>query len=74
MTSLRDRLEKWADEPVGWHKRDRTAKELLDLLWPVIEAAEGAKPHVYRGDMRTALAMEKIDEALAALEKELGDG
>lgn len=80
MTDLKAKLEAWADKPKkcycndgSWEMIERDALDMLDLLWPVIEAAKKNFNHITQADLRTALAVEEIKDALAQLEKDVSN-
>jgi hypothetical protein len=79
VSELRAKLEKWAKELTmrGFHERPKSAFEMLDLVWPVIEAVESCvgcddaeKPEI--SALGVILTLNKALAALAELEKELG--
>lgn len=74
MTDLRKRLEEWARQTVRGHRGavlyKYSAHEMLDLLWPVIEAAERLQ-HVKLNTSDAHDADDALVEALAKLEQEL---
>jgi len=70
MSDLRKRLEKWAYERDFNVNNSTPSQDLLALLWPVIEAADEM---VNGTAIRKVDAWEKLDAALAQLEKELGE-
>lgn len=60
MSTLRERLESWADCGIQrW-----TALDMLNLLWPVIEAAMSEDANEYEN-------WKQLNEALTELEEKL---
>ncbi len=69
MTDLRKRLEEWADGPSDYNTG---AESMLDLLWPVIEAAAAYRTAWKNQDERAGIAASnQFVDALAKLEQEL---
>lgn len=65
MNSLRQSLEKWAAESPGMGC-DVGAESMLDLLWPVIEAAQA--------DLRGYRSRVMLEQAITELKAKLEGG
>jgi hypothetical protein len=71
MTELKEKLEKWVDADEDYDRGG--AVRLLDLLWPVIEAAVHARdtqcPHY--AELKCTCVRDTANIAIAALEQAL---